>query len=114
MSKINNHDLIPPFSKGLKNNWANIDTKLFCTFKSDTEVVNTLQNIWDEIIIFCKDTLITNLLREYMGMVIIFLRGVPPKNIQFYKSGVYQLARWMSRAIYCLKIFIFLSQLLLC
>ncbi|KAF0714990.1 Uncharacterized protein FWK35_00031556, partial [Aphis craccivora] len=36
--------------------------------------------------------------------------GVPPQGIHFRAPGAYHLARWMAKAIYCLKIFLFRTQ----
>lgn len=70
-----------PIFKNFKNSWKDIDSTLFCTLKSDVEVENTLQNMADETIIFCKNILATDLPRDnykwLLKLFIIFLRGVP-------------------------------------
>ncbi|KAF0750514.1 Uncharacterized protein FWK35_00026340 [Aphis craccivora] len=41
-----------------------------------------------------------------MILVLIYLGGIPPNDIRFRQPGAYHLARWMSKALYCLKILI--------
>lgn len=45
-----------------------------------------------------------------LELIIIFLGGSPPRGIKFTKPGALHLARWMAKAIYCLKILIFRNQ----
>lgn len=49
--------------------------------------------------------------RELLELTIIFLGGKPPRGLKFSKPGPVHHARWMARAIYALKIFIFHKQL---
>jgi len=48
--------------------------------------------------------------RELLELTVIFLGGVPPRGIYFRVPGAIHYARWMAKAIYCLKIFLFRSQ----
>lgn len=43
-------------------------------------------------------------------MCYVFLGGVQPHGIKFRAPGADHHARWMSKAIYCLKIYIFQEQ----
>ena len=45
--------------------------------------------------------------REFLELVIIFLGGTPPRGISFRGPGAFHLARWMAKAIYCLKMYLF-------
>jgi len=47
---------------------------------------------------------------EFIQLVLIFLGGIPPNGIRFRQPGAYHLTRWMSKAIYCLKILMFCDQ----
>ena len=38
------------------------------------------------------------------------MRGIPPRGLRFKAPGAYHLARWMAKALYCLKIFSFRKQ----
>lgn len=47
--------------------------------------------------------------REFLELVLVFL-GFPLINYQFRKPGAMSHARWMSKAIYTLKIYIFRKE----
>lgn len=44
---------------------------------------------------------------ELLLLCLIFIDNVPRQQVKFYKSGAFSRARWMAKAIYCLKIFLF-------
>lgn len=48
--------------------------------------------------------------RELLELGYIFLGGTPPNGITFKLPGAMHHARWLSKAIYCLKIFMFQEQ----
>ena len=48
--------------------------------------------------------------REFLELVIIFLGGTPPRGISFRGQGAFHHARWMAKAIYCLKIYLFRGE----
>lgn len=48
--------------------------------------------------------------RELLELTIIFLGGLPPRGISFRVPGAFHHARWMAKAIYCLKIFLFRKE----
>ena len=45
--------------------------------------------------------------REILELALIFVGGVPPRGLTFRKPGAIHRARFMSRLIYALKIYIF-------
>ena len=45
--------------------------------------------------------------RELLELTMLFLGGVPRHGVQFMKPGAMHRARFMSRLIYALKIFVF-------
>lgn len=47
--------------KCFKNNSNQIYRTVFCTMENDTEVKQILQNLCEDILIFCKNTLNINL-----------------------------------------------------
>lgn len=51
--------------------------------------------------------------REFLALAYIFLGETPPLGIKFKAPGAMHHARFLSCAIYCLKMFIFRKQLLL-
>ena len=44
--------------------------------------------------------------REFLELTAIFLGEAPSRGIGFRKPGAFHHARWMAKAIYCLKIFV--------
>lgn len=48
--------------------------------------------------------------RELLEPYIIFLRGTPRRGISFRVPGASYHTQWMSKAIYCLNIYIFRKQ----
>lgn len=49
--------------------------------------------------------------QEFLELAFIFLGGIPVKGISFKAPGAMHHARFMSKAIYCLKMFLFRKQL---
>jgi len=48
--------------------------------------------------------------REFLELSVIFLNGTLARGIFFRVPGAIHHARWMSKAIYCLKVFIFRQE----
>lgn len=48
--------------------------------------------------------------REFLELACIFLGGIPPRGIIFKKPGANHHARWLAKAIHCLKLFMFQDQ----
>lgn len=48
--------------------------------------------------------------RELLELACIFLGGTPPRGIKFKKPGATHHARWLSKAIYSLKMYLFRDQ----
>lgn len=100
--------------KRFQHAWENIEKSKFSTSVSDFYIHNILKNDADEIILYVKKKITENLPRddyqEFLELVIIFLGGIPPRGIAFRQPGPYHLARWMAKAIYSLKLYIFKDQ----
>ena len=47
---------------------------------------------------------------ELLELAIIFLGGTPAKGISFKQPGPMHNARWMAKAIYALKVWLFREQ----
>lgn len=45
--------------------------------------------------------------KEFLELIIIFLGGVLSKGICCKAPGTYHFARWIAKALYCLKIYLF-------
>jgi len=100
-----------------QESWSKLNKEEFTSGVTDEYVKESLPNI-DDLLNFAM----TNLkegkhpredYRELLELMIIFLGGIPLRGISFRIPGAFHHARWMSKAIYCLKIFIFRNQFFL-
>ncbi|XP_046383718.1 uncharacterized protein LOC124154192 [Ischnura elegans] len=105
-----------PFVDCLKDNWKNIDK---ARYRTAATTRGSLRKINDkkEIIIFCCNQLKVfqprDDYRELLELVIIFLGGSVPGTTayQFKKPGSISKSRWMAKAIYSFKVWMFGKQL---
>lgn len=91
-----------------------LDTTSYNTVIDDHKL--DVSDVGDDIILFCKHQLSLQHSRhdyeEFLQLVIVFLGGIPapPSKIRFRAPGACHHARWMAKAIYCLKIYLFRQQ----
>ncbi|KAK3922104.1 Deoxyguanosinetriphosphate triphosphohydrolase-like protein [Frankliniella fusca] len=68
----------------------------------------------DNIIVFCNNQLQKfqprDDYKELLQLTVIFLGGIPNGGILFRKPGAVNKTRWMARAIYAFKMFLFQKQ----
>ncbi|GBP33326.1 hypothetical protein EVAR_30915_1 [Eumeta japonica] len=100
--------------KGFKNSWSDIDQADYKAVSSDASSLQAVENIAAYIISFAQDQLNRYQPRddykELLNLTIIYLGGIPEKGVSFRMPAGLHRARWMAKAIYCLKIFLFLHQ----
>jgi hypothetical protein len=48
--------------------------------------------------------------KELLELLILFLGDIPSHGVSFRKPGAFLHARWMAKAIYSLKIFLFRNE----
>jgi hypothetical protein len=94
--------------------WPRVNQDAFSTAMAD-EGTATLITPWkDDIIAFAAAQLETvqprDDYRELLELTIIFLGGVPHRGIHFLYPGAVHRARWMARAIYCIKMWLFRNE----
>ncbi|KAL4104515.1 hypothetical protein QTP88_019810 [Uroleucon formosanum] len=103
-----------PIFKRFQKCWPNINVNNFHIGLEDTFVFQSLQNLKDELLIFCINRLKQYQPRddykELLELTIIFLGQTPPNGIFFKVPGPIHHARWMSKAIYSIKIFLFRNE----
>ncbi|XP_053968382.1 uncharacterized protein LOC128869807 [Anastrepha ludens] len=92
--------------------WTSYDLDSFCSGLNEKMVLLQIDQVEQENIKkFCFDQLTKNQIRddykEFLELVLTFL-GAGPFN--FRTPGPTSNARWMAKAIYCLKIFLFRQQ----
>lgn len=96
--------------------WKSIDKTNYEPGINDSFVNKSLYDVKEEILKFSieylEKDLIRNDYREFLELVIIFLGGKSSNDIKFHPPGAIHHARWMAKAIYCLKIYIFRKQYL--
>jgi len=97
-----------------KKSWNTIQSEHFETAISNASISNKIENISTETITFASKQLEEfqprDDYKELLNLCIIFLRGVPKKGIYFRSPGGLHRARWMAKAIYYLKIYLFRGQ----
>ncbi|XP_039315242.1 uncharacterized protein LOC120359881 isoform X1 [Solenopsis invicta] len=103
-----------PLFKRFKNTWKDIDQTQYLTWLSDASVREMLKDDANEILLYAKKKIEEDLPRddyqEFLELIIIFLGETPSRGIHFHQPGACHLARWMAKAIYCLKIYMFRQQ----
>lgn len=99
--------------KRFKTNWDKIDQSDYKTVIDDT-TSNIVKNVAADRISFAQKQLQVYQPRddykELLHLTIIYLGGVPEKGILFRRPAGLHRARWMAKAMYCLKIFLFKHQ----
>jgi len=100
--------------KRFKKSWSTIQSEHFETVISDASTSNKIENISTDMIIFASKQLEEfqprDDYKELLNLCIIFLGGVPKKGLSFRSPGGLHRARWMAKAIYSLKIYLFRGQ----
>ncbi|XP_076279088.1 uncharacterized protein LOC143208527 isoform X1 [Lasioglossum baleicum] len=102
-----------PLFKKFKNSWSSINKDNFKPGVEDEFVRQNVIEIDKKI-----EAAIHNLqqiqprddYKELIELMIIFLGGTPPKGVRFRMPGAFHHARWMAKAIYCIKIYIFRNE----
>ncbi|XP_050530606.1 uncharacterized protein LOC126899603 [Daktulosphaira vitifoliae] len=104
---------VPIFNKFQKC-WQNINKTNYLSGIEDTVILEKLKTKKDDILKFSFEQLQKYQPRddykELLELVIIFFGETPLNGIYFKIPGPIHHARWMAKAIYCLKIFLFRGQ----
>lgn len=100
--------------KRFQKYWATIDKTKFQTVISDAYSAQVVADTADDMIAFAMDQLQKfqprDDYRELLELAVVFLGGVPVKGISFKSPAGIHRARWMAKAIYSLKVWMFRSQ----
>jgi len=97
-----------------KDIWPRIDKTSFSTAMKDESMSSIIAPWKDGVIEFAVNQLQKYQPRDDYGelleLSIIFLGGLPPRGVHFRYPGAMHRARWMARAIYSLKMWLFRNQ----
>lgn len=101
--------------KRFQTAWPNIDKKRYSVILEDENVSQFVEPHFENVSYFIDEILRTQIqmrddYRELLLLCQIFLDKNPRDDVQFYTPGAYSRARWMTKAIYCLKIFLFRKE----
>ncbi|XP_050541520.1 uncharacterized protein LOC126905643 [Daktulosphaira vitifoliae] len=93
--------------------WSKIDHSAYVIANSAI-IQRITENIRHELVNFCQEMLkikqVRDDYREMLELSVIFLGEEPTRGIKFMTPGATSHSRWMSKVIYCLKIFMFSEQ----
>lgn len=93
--------------------WSEINQSTYIT-ANPTIILRITDEKRNDIVNFCQEMLqikqVRDDYRELLELSIIFLGKEPIRGIRFMTPGATSHARWMSKVIYCLKIFMFSEQ----
>lgn len=100
--------------KRFQDVWHGLDTTNYLSGLADETVKNALESHLESVLSFGDEMLKVNHPRndykELLELTKVFCGLIPPHEVKFKHPGAFHHARWMSKAIYCLKIFLFRSQ----
>lgn len=100
--------------KRFQQSWSQIDQTKFKPGIKDAKINESLKNDLGEILDFVKSNLVEQQpredYRELLELIMIFLGDIPPRGILFRVPGTIHHARWMAKAIYSLKMFLFRDE----
>jgi hypothetical protein len=104
-----------PIFKRLRSQWSKIDKTKFSAASGDL-FNGSLCELRDEMTTFYIATLEEGRFSrddyaELLHLSLVFLGGVPNRAIEFRAPGALHQARWMAKAIYALKIYLFREQI---
>src|SRR6218665_322089 len=97
-----------------KDFWPRINPDSFCPAIEDENLAIIIAPWKDDVITFAIGQLEKFQPRddycELLELAVIFLGGTPPRGIRFRYPGAIHRARWMGRAIYSIKMWLFRKQ----
>lgn len=100
--------------KRFQSHWQFVDQTKFETGINDEEIAGNVADVKETLLEFAMHQLQEKQprddYREFLELSVIFLGGVPTRGIRFLAPGPMHHARWMSKVIYSLKIWLFKSQ----
>lgn len=101
--------------KRFKQQWSFIDHSTYSPCEEFERLSVCTPSVKDNIVQFAVSQLLQNKslrgdYREFVELSIIFLGASPPRGVHFMTPGPMHNARWMSKVIYSLKVYLFRAQ----
>lgn len=101
--------------KRFQDSWYKIDQQKYKVGITNQRISAILQNEVDDIYDFINKVQHSEVqprddYRELLLLCLIFMNKIPREDVKFYKPGAFSRARWMAKAIYSLKIFMFRDE----
>ena len=98
--------------KRFQSQWEFLDKNNFTTIAT-TELAETVVN--PDVVTWAEKSLkerkdLRDDYREFIELSLIFMRVTPPRGIHFMAPGPMYHARWMSKVLYSLKVWMFHQQ----
>lgn len=105
----------PSFFENFRIQWNSIDQSKYTPGIQNPHVRHVLNDVIDDIIQFCQRELEKDFsrgdYRELLELTLIFLGDdYFPRGVRFCAPGANHHARWISKALYALKMFMFMDQ----
>ncbi|KYM93405.1 hypothetical protein ALC62_15995 [Cyphomyrmex costatus] len=100
-----------PLFKRFSNSWNTLDKSRYKDDLAEKGIHPTLIGKVKDVTILIQNYLNEFLPRddykEFLKLCLIFLKVMPSDKVKFRKPGAFHHARWMAKAIYSLKIYLF-------
>jgi len=103
-----------PFFKRFREHWTSVDTNKYEPGIANSDVASLEEDIRQSTIHYANTYLEQKLPRddykEFLELVIVSLGSAPARGVSFMSPGAMHHARWISKVIYSLKIWMFRAQ----
>ena len=100
--------------KRFQSKWKTIDVSRYETGDTNQTIGMSLEGERNNLSAFILSHLAINQprddYRELLQLVLIFIGEIPPNGVRFRSPGAMHHARWMAKALYCQKIWLFKQQ----
>lgn len=104
-----------PLFKRFKSRWESIDKTAYQVAPDDEHLRQHLpEDLIQQVESFATSQLTNHHPRddykEFLDLALVYLGVVPPTDARFMAPGAYHHARWLSKALYAIKIWLFRAQ----
>lgn len=100
--------------KRFQSRWASIDQSQYEDSTTDNHARALVADVKDTMLAWLSSALEMTYprddYRELLELTMLFLGSPPPRGIHFHAPGAVHQGRWMAKAIYAIKIWMFRSQ----